>query len=306
MPVDCDATDVAAGKVEFNGKPGAHCRKDPFRLCHYFRTDAVAGKYRYRMRHGRELIGVLPKMQDLWHYCDMAFRYLLFDADNTILDFSSCEKTIISTLVHEFHLPERAPDGNDPVAVYREINGNLWRNLEAGEIGPDELKVERFRRFLEALGADGPGVPSATELNGEFIRRLSGCGTMVPGAKDVLERFGPVHVVTNGFSAVQRSRITVAGLDRYIAGLHISEEIGFAKPDVRFFDAVFSRLKTPDRSECLIIGDSLTSDIQGGKNAGIATCWFDRGSGSGGEAPNGLVPDYRISGLGELASIIRR
>lgn len=229
---------------------------------------------------------------------------LLFDADNTILDFSACEHEIITGLVEDLDLPDRTDTDEDPVSAYRRINSRLWELLELGEIKPEVLKIERFRQFLLAFGLKNRYDPS--EINRLFIEKLSRCGALVTGALETITRYRPIHIITNGFSEVQRRRMEAAGIAEDLANLFISEEIGYAKPDKRFFDYVLKRLGSPNPSECLVIGDSISSDIQGGINAGLPTCWLDRMNRGSADIPEELQPNFRITSLGELPSIIGR
>lgn len=205
------------------------------------------------------------------------YKHILIDADNTILNFSVCEKRILENMARDFGFMPWTIDGEDLTTAYRRINGTLWRALERGEIAPDELKIERFRQLAELLNFTAISRPVPPEiLNRQFIQRLSTCGELVPTARTVLEKLAPVTVITNGFADVQRPRFAATGLEPCIDHVFISEDIGVAKPDPAFFDAVVSALGNPERSECLVIGDSLTSDIAGGNAAGMDTVWFDR------------------------------
>ncbi len=235
----------------------------------------------------------------------MPYRYVLFDADNTLLDFAACEEEIIAWMEEAYDLPSVCPDGVRLVQAYRDINAQLWRDYEEKRITPDFLRIERFRRLLERAGRSGGIDQEVRILNEAFIERLGQCGALVPGAQETIRRYAPITIVTNGFAEVQRSRIRAAGLADLVGHLFISEEIGHAKPDERFFASVFAALDEPDRSEILIVGDSLSSDVRGGSNAGIATCWFDRFDGSTGRTVD-PEPTHRISDLSELPGVIGR
>jgi len=236
------------------------------------------------------------------------YHHVLIDADNTILDFGVCEKRILEDIAREFGFMPRTTDNEDLTTAYRRINSALWRALERGEIAADELKIERFRQLAEILDFTAISRPVRPEvLNQQFIARLSGCGETVPTAPAVLAAIAPVTVITNGFADVQRPRFAASGLDPYIDRYFISEEVGANKPDGAFFAHVLEELGNPDPRRCLVIGDSLTSDIAGGNAAGIDTVWFDRSGEQGGAAADAqgeVVPTYRITRLVELKTIV--
>ncbi len=208
----------------------------------------------------------------------------------------------------EFGFMPVTKEGVDLTTAYREINAELWRQLEEGEIGPDELKIERFRRLVRILDFSAISRPVEPEfLNRQFIARLSRCGEVVPTSPQVLRAIAPVVVVTNGFADVQRPRLDASGLGPYTSDVIISEEIGAAKPQRAFFDHVLARLGDADPAECIMIGDSLSSDIVGGNRAGIDTVWLDR-SAMLGETPPEVTgerrPTWRITRLVQLKEII--
>ncbi|MEX2444307.1 MAG: YjjG family noncanonical pyrimidine nucleotidase [Alkalispirochaeta sp.] len=236
------------------------------------------------------------------------YEHILIDADNTILNFAVCERRILETMAREFGFMPRTTDEEDLTAAYRRINASLWQDLEQGKIEPDELKIERFRRLIAHLDFTALSRPVAPEfLNLQFIMRLKQCPEVVPTAAPVLASIAPVTVITNGFADVQRPRLEGSGLLPYISGVFISEEIGVAKPHPAFFDHVLRELGNPDRARCLVVGDSLSSDIAGGNAAGMDTVWFDRSEMLGERAPTpaaGETPTYRVTRLVELREIV--
>ena len=236
------------------------------------------------------------------------YRHILIDADNTILDFAVCEKRILEAMALEYGFMPVTTAGRDLTTAYREINVELWKQFEEGRIAPDDLRIERFRRLVEVLDFSAVSRPvDPAILNRQFIARLSRCGDVVPTATPVLRAIAPVVVVTNGFADVQRLRLEASGLGEYIDGLFISEEIGAAKPQREFFDHVLAALGDADPAECIMIGDSLSSDIVGGNRAGIDTVWLDRSAMLGETAPEPTGerrPTWRITRLVELKDII--
>ena len=235
----------------------------------------------------------------------MKYRFLLFDADNTILDFSRCEKEILMDIAARFGLPMETIGGESIVEAYRRHNTAVWHELEEGTMDPATIKVERFRRWLQELNPTTVHRPIPPErLNREFITQISQCSHLVPTARSLLEAYAPVVLITNGFADVQHSRIDKAGIREFFQHIFISEEIGAAKPQPDFFNAVLSRLGSPDPTTCLVIGDSLNSDIRGGNQAGMDTCWFDRRPSDAPLADDAPRPTYHVRRLSKVREII--
>ena len=225
-------------------------------------------------------------------------RFVLLDLDNTILDFDAGETVALREVFREFGL-EPSPE---VVARYQEINERLWEDLEEGRTTRDVLLVERFRRLFSEFSIDCSG----EEVSREYSRLLSLQHPFMPGAVELLEKlFGKyrLYIASNGTAETQWQRIKDAGLEKWFEDIFISEEIGANKPDPRFFDITFSRIEGLRREETIIIGDSLTSDIKGGINAGIHTCLF-----APGELPvrPGIEPEYTVRSLSEIPEILKK
>lgn len=237
-----------------------------------------------------------------------AFDHVLMDLDNTLLDFAVCEKQILEAMGVEYGFMPITVEGLDLTRTYRQINAKLWARYELGEISPAELRIDRFRQLAAVL--DSPALARPLEpafLNEQFIARLARCATAVPTAPAVLARLAPVSIVTNGFASVQYSRIERSGLAPHIGEIFVSEEIGAPKPQSAFFDHVLRALGDPDPARCIIVGDSLSSDIAGGRAAGMTTVWFDRREMLGEpliEIEAARRADYRITRLVELYNIV--
>ncbi|MGN0707544.1 MAG: YjjG family noncanonical pyrimidine nucleotidase [Faecalibacterium sp.] len=225
------------------------------------------------------------------YYC------VLFDADNTLLDFDAAEsKALAETLVHYGIEPDAAT-----VAAYREINSALWQQLEKGQIRREKLMNERFTRFLKAVGAAGNGA----EMNRYYLEQLSTHPDLMPGGVlDVLRELSEVAtlaLVSNGFERVQTRRAAESGILNYMEGVFISEKVDSEKPNRKIFDAALRTLGVENREHVLVVGDSLTSDIQGGVNAGLDTCWFNPNHA---ENPGKVCPNYEIASLTELYPLV--
>ncbi len=196
------------------------------------------------------------------------YSHILFDADNTLLDFSKAERSAFILTMQDHSLPWDEALLNQ----YIEINISLWQEFERGLIDKETVQLRRFDMLF------GSASVSSADVNHTFQLHLSAQSELMPGAREVCEalsRHTELAIVTNGVGATQRRKMNRSGLLPYFSHLFISEDIGYPKPDPRFFEHVMSELGQPHPASVLIIGDSLTSDIQGGMNAGVATCWFN-------------------------------
>ena len=225
------------------------------------------------------------------YYC------VLFDADNTLLNFDAAEsKALAETLVNYGIEPDA-----QTVQTYREINEGLWRQLEKGQIRREKLMSERFTRFLKAIDAAGDGV----EMNRFYLERLSMHPDLASSdVLDVLRELSEVAtlaVVTNGFQHVQARRLAESGVLNYLEDVFVSEKLDSEKPNRKIFDAALRALGVENREHVLMVGDSLTSDIQGGINAGLDTCWYNP---SHAENPGKVCPTYEIASLEELYPLV--
>lgn len=223
-------------------------------------------------------------------------EYILLDLDDTILDFKWAENQALTGTLTAF--------GIDPTEEtcqrYSRINLAYWRALERKEVTREQLKVGRFVQLLEELGTEGDA-PAMADM---YLKRLGQGHCFLPGALEtlkVLKEKYRLFLVTNGNPPVQYGRLESAGITHYFEKRFISMEIGHNKPSVEFFDDCFSRIPGFDKTKAIIVGDSLFSDIRGGINAGITTCWVN---------PNhrpireDIVPDYQIENLPQLLPIL--
>lgn len=224
------------------------------------------------------------------YYC------ILFDADNTLLDFDAAEsKALNDTLAHY-----NIGTDNETVQKYREINSGLWAQLERGQIRREKLMNERFTRFLKAIGTSGSGA----EMNRYYLDQLATHPDILPGTLEVLRELAEVAtlaVVTNGFERVQSRRAREAGIMEYMEDAFVSEKLDCEKPNRKIFDAALRALGVESRERVLVVGDSLTSDIQGGVNAGLDTCWLNVHHTAN---PGKVQPTYEIDTLEALYAIV--
>ena len=199
----------------------------------------------------------------------MRYETVLFDADQTLLDFHKSEyEAICETMQLNGIIPD-----DEKVKLYSEINSALWKALERGEIEKNVLVYRRFELLLDRIGAEG----DAKKMAEAYVSALSTKGYLLDGAKEMCKHlYGKVrmYIVTNGLETVQRGRYAICGIEKYFDGIFISGVIGAEKPSVKFFDYVGRNIKNFDKSKTLIVGDSLTSDMRGGIDFGIDTCWY--------------------------------
>jgi len=224
------------------------------------------------------------------------YPWLWFDADGTLFDYNRAEANALKQTFHSLQLPYEA----GYLSVYQRINQGLWQALEKQEITPAVLRFRRFELLLEHIQQNG----SPDQLSSVYLEQLAICSELMEDAVEVLQALhgkSRFAIVTNGLQAVQRSRLSHSAIKDYISALVISEEVGSAKPHAAFFETASARMENPAKSDILIIGDSLTSDIQGGVDYGIETCWFNPAS----EPRLEHLPiTYEIKHLRELLDIV--
>ncbi|MBK5460180.1 YjjG family noncanonical pyrimidine nucleotidase [Peribacillus sp. TH27] len=226
----------------------------------------------------------------------MKYEVILFDVDDTLLDFSISEKRALHGAFLEFGLPTGVKDYE---ACYQEISRVLWRELEQGLTNLSDLGVERFKRLFLKHELD----IEAEMFSRVYLNYLSKEIHLIQGAVEVCENLADCRlaIITNGFTDVQTSRIGGSPLSNTFEHIIISQEAGFQKPAKGIFDYAFSKLQITDKAKVLIVGDSLTSDIQGGIDYGIDTCWFNPHRK---ENNLGIKPTYEIWKLIDIMQVV--
>ena len=221
---------------------------------------------------------------------------IFFDLDNTLLDFDGGEAHALSRALRKF--------GVDPTPAvlsrYHAINLSQWELLEEGKLTKDQVLLRRFDILFAELGAECDS-QAVCDLYEGFLAEEH---AFVPGARELLEALFPqydLYLATNGSAAVQRRRLADAGILPYFRNIFISEEEGFHKPSTAFFHACFAAIPGFDPASALMVGDSLTSDIRGGRDAGLHTCWLDR---LGRPRRPDIVPDYTVTALNQLPALL--
>lgn len=225
-------------------------------------------------------------------------RDLFLDLDDTLLDFGEAERHGIIRTLRELGI---APT-EETLALYSRINQQQWERFERGEISREQVLIERFSLLFQALGCTHD--PEDAENR---YRRYLGIGHwFVPGAEALLSWLAPrfrLYLASNGVADTQYGRLESAGISHFFQEIFISEDTGFHKPEKGYFDYCFARIPDFDPAMAMIVGDSLTSDILGGRNAGLRTCWFNRA----GRPPRpDIVPDFEIHRLEELPGILEQ
>ena len=224
-------------------------------------------------------------------------KYILFDLDETLFDFPKAERAAISEVMSVIGISPL----EERIRRYSEINRECWDALERGEMSRERLVIFRFEKFLAEQGSDF----SPEEAQKQYVLALGAQHHFIDGAEELLSLLSEkyeLYAVTNGLYAVQTRRIKDSRLDRFFKGYFISEEIGFSKPRKEFFDLAFSKIDGFERDKAIIIGDSLRSDILGGKNAGIRTCHYNPQKK---ENKTGIIPDHEIKNLSELPRLLK-
>ena len=226
------------------------------------------------------------------------YQIILWDVDGTLLDFHAGERAAIRSLFSDFRL---GPCTDEMLARYAEINDSFWKRLERNEITKQRVLMGRFERFFAEYGLDTDLAPAFNEA---YQLRLGDTIVFQDDSPNVIKSLqGRVrqYVVTNGTVNAQTKKLQRSGLGALMDGVFLSEEIGAEKPNIEFFREVLRRVGSPDPDQVLIVGDSLTSDIRGGINAGIKTCWYNP---EGRETPKGWHIDHIIADLHQIDGII--
>jgi YjjG family noncanonical pyrimidine nucleotidase len=222
-------------------------------------------------------------------------RWVLFDLDGTLFDYHAAETAAVAATLADAGLPA----SDELMTAYRASNARAWRDLERGAITPERLRVERWQRVL----AEHPGASlSVAELASRYTSHLSRGTQLLPYAEQVVGEVARDHrigFVTNGLADVQRPRLAASPFAEVAEVVVISEEVGAAKPDRRFFEVTFEAMGRPDPATVTLVGDSLSADIAGGVAYGLITVWVTD-PGVPDPSPPDPVPTHRIAGLDEL------
>lgn len=228
----------------------------------------------------------------------MKYEIIIFDADETLFDFNKSEKEAFKNTMLQFNIEY---DENYHLNIYKEINSKLWKEIEAGSITQQELKIERFKRLSVALDIDFNEI----EFANCYAKNLANSSYLYDDSLKLIESLHKDYeliLVTNGLTEIQDKRIRKSIIAKYFQDIVISEEVGVSKPNPKIFEYALKYIENLNKSKVLMVGDSLTSDIQGGINFGIDTCWFNPHKI---ENETDFKPTYEISNIMKLNNIVK-
>lgn len=223
----------------------------------------------------------------------MVYKFLLFDLDNTLLDFEAAEELALDEL-----LKEQEVEGIEAYkAYYKPMNQSMWQDLEQGKIAKSELVNTRFAKLFSHFGR---------EVDGKAYQdHLSKQGQLYHGARELLvdltDRGYQLYAATNGIAAIQKGRLKVSALEPFFQKIFISEEVGSQKPEVAFYHHIANSIPGFNKSQALMIGDSLSADIKGGNDFGIDTVWYNPKKN---QKSSSVHPTYEVSSYQMLLDLL--
>ena len=227
----------------------------------------------------------------------MKFTWLLFDADNTLLDFTKASKDAFELVCQDFLIDYSSVT----FQTYQTLNHGVWKEFEQQQITAVDLRTKRMSLFLNAIGKKNIDPDIFSDRYMEHVVKASEMYDGVVELLKALKKDYTLSIVTNGLKEAQRPRLNKLELMSYFDSVIVSDEIGVAKPAIEFFEYAYQSIPNPPpKSQLLMIGDSLNSDIKGGNNFGIATCWLSRGK----EFTGTVRPDYIIEDVFELPKLL--
>jgi YjjG family noncanonical pyrimidine nucleotidase len=227
---------------------------------------------------------------------NMRYQWILFDLDNTIYDFDRSSKEALQHTFEHFGIPYTSAN----IQMYKQINHQCWTDFENGKIDFATLRNIRFELFIKAIEVS----IKPAEMGNYYLYLLSQADHMIEGAQSLLDNLRPktkMAVVTNGLKEVKRPQLSRPAIRQYFDAVIISEEVGIAKPHQGFFEYTFDLINHPPKSEVIIIGDNLNSDIKGGNNFGITTCWFNPARKTN---DSNIKPDSEIHHLEDFLEVL--
>ena len=227
----------------------------------------------------------------------MKFDLVLFDIDGTLLDFDLAEKNALADTLNEYNFI-----CNDEILNrYHEINIFYWKQLEKGLVDKKQLAYKRYKQLFSEYRIE----TDIDTFNFKYRNRLKEGAYLLDNAMEICQELHEnkikLGVASNGGNDIQIRRIKKIGLDKYLDYMFVSEEIGYNKPHKEYFEHIFQKIEDIPKKKIMMVGDSLTADIQGGKNAGIITCWYNP---NGESSIENIKPDYEIKDLLELRKLV--
>lgn len=226
----------------------------------------------------------------------MPYNWMLFDADNTLFDFDAAEENALSSALEQVGIKLEAEHLN----IYTKINKECWRAYEDGVLPKKLLRTRRFELFFETVLIKG----NPHEFADSYLHYLSQSAMMIDGALELLQELSKGYqlaMITNGLKEVQRSRLAISGISSFFHSIIISDEIGVSKPHSDFFEYTFNQIGHPNKNKVIVIGDNLNSDIRGGQEFGLDTCWYNPQKK---EKELDVDPTFEIQDLQEINSFL--
>lgn len=221
------------------------------------------------------------------------YTTLLFDFDDTLFDFTASSKFALQKTFEQYHIIFT----EEYFELFERINKQLWEAFERGEYTKEQILPLRFSMMFDNASID------CEAFNSSYLDNISNSVFPFEGTYELCEQLSKsydMYIVTNSVERVILNRMARSGMDKYFLNCFISERIGAAKPDKKYFEYALGHINEKDKARVLIIGDSTTSDILGGINAGIDTCWLDRN----GRNPQAIKPTYTVHSYDELLKLI--
>ena len=226
----------------------------------------------------------------------MSYDWTFFDADGTLFDYNAAEAAALEGAFEACGLPYES----EIRSLYSEINARIWRDFELGRVSQQDLKTARFDRLFDAVGLTADSM----EFSRHYLAILGAQTALLDGAENLVRGMaGKIQMllITNGLAEVQVPRFAASSIRHCFAEIIISGEIGLAKPDPAIFEYAFERIGRPAKERVLMIGDNLGSDILGGANYGLDTCWYNPAGVANG---HGVEPTYEIRELDEILDLL--
>lgn len=227
----------------------------------------------------------------------MTYKTILLDFDDTIVDFYDAEEKAFYNMAKHFnHYPTK-----DDFYHFRKVNQSHWEAFQENKLTKEEVLTQRFVNYFKDYQIEVDGKQADHIFRDELAKAKPSFFDDTLETIDYLRGNHNIYIVTNGVTETQQRRIAQTTFNETLNGIYISEQTGFQKPMPEFFDYIFKEIGEQQRESAIIVGDSLTSDILGGYNARIATCWFNL---RGKENQTSIQPDYEIKSLKELIHIV--
>lgn len=226
------------------------------------------------------------------------YKLILFDQDGTLFDYKRAEEYALQRSMEHFGIKHT---DSSYLEKYRKINRVVWGEFERGETSLKQLKLKRFKNLFDMLDIK----QNIEAFSDKYLYYISKSSFVTEGAEEIVSSlYGKykLALATNGIYTAQYERLKSSPLREYFDIFVVSEKIGVAKPDPNFFSYVFEKARHSDKSTALMVGDSLSSDIKGGCDFGIDTCWFNPGKIKN-EAE--ILPTYEIEKLAQIQDILK-